>query len=175
MRIMAGLREALPKVTFMATTHDPLCLRGMEDDEVRVLQHAPSEYGAYSSRVEVLERPPSASTMTVEQLLTSDLFQLLSTDSADLDLALAKMADEKAVGARSSLTEHERQAISAHERDVDAALPVGSSMAHRLVQDAVAEFLRNRSARSFEDRRALRAQTRARILEALGDGFDETR
>lgn len=175
MRIMAGLREALPKVTFMATTHDPLCLRGMEDDEVRVLQHAPSEYGAYVSRVEVLERPPSASTMTVEQLLTSDLFQLLSTDSADLDLALAKMADEKAVGARSSLTEHERQAISAHERDVDAALPVGSSMAHRLVQDAVAEFLRNRAARSFEDRRALRAQTRARILEALGDGFDETR
>src|SRR3546814_7015536 len=27
LRIMKGLREALPNVTFIVTTHDPLCLR----------------------------------------------------------------------------------------------------------------------------------------------------
>src|SRR5262249_45081247 len=31
MRIMSSLRRALPYVSFVVTTHDPLCLRGMED------------------------------------------------------------------------------------------------------------------------------------------------
>lgn len=175
MRVMAGLREAMPNVTFIATTHDPLCLRGVEDEEVRVLQHAPSDVDEYSARVEVLARPPSASKMTVEQLLTSDLFQLISTDSADLDLAMAKLADERVSGGRSTLTAHEREIIQAHERDVEAALPIGSSMAHQLVQEAVAEFLAKRANRSFDQRRDLKEDTRRRILEALGESFDEAR
>src|SRR3546814_20575292 len=38
LRIMKGLREALPNVTFIVTTHDPLCLRGLGANEVMVLR-----------------------------------------------------------------------------------------------------------------------------------------
>src|SRR6185295_11698167 len=38
MRIISLLRRAMPKVQFIVTTHDPLCLRGMYDGEVFVLQ-----------------------------------------------------------------------------------------------------------------------------------------
>ena len=43
---MQGLREALPYVTFIATSHDPLCLRGMKRGEVMVLQRVPRAEGA---------------------------------------------------------------------------------------------------------------------------------
>src|SRR5690349_10901139 len=43
LQIMRGLRRALPAVTFIATTHDPLCLRSMGDNEVMVLQRVPVE------------------------------------------------------------------------------------------------------------------------------------
>lgn len=175
MRVMAGFREALPNVTFIATTHDPLCLRSMEDVEVCVVQRVLTDEEDYPTRVEKLEQTPFASTMTVEQLLTSDLFQLLSTDNADLDLALAKMADEKLNGPSLGLTEYERLVIETHERDVERALPIGSSMAHRMVQEAVADFLRHRASQSFQRRRELRDATKKRILQALGENFDETR
>ncbi|WP_175650026.1 AAA family ATPase [Pseudomonas sp. Marseille-P9899] len=82
MRIMHGLRLALPNVTFIATTHDPLCLRGMNDGEIVVLRRvkAGSEISSLPARVESQIDLPPVSGLRLEQLLTSDLFQLHSTD-----------------------------------------------------------------------------------------------
>src|SRR5205823_2255078 len=41
MRVMSALRSALPGVQFIVTTHDPLCLRGMSNGEVLVLNRNP--------------------------------------------------------------------------------------------------------------------------------------
>src|SRR5262249_7910334 len=40
MRLVSRLREVLPQVQFIATTHDPLCLRGLEDGEVVLLKRS---------------------------------------------------------------------------------------------------------------------------------------
>ncbi|MDT9110832.1 hypothetical protein, partial [Escherichia coli] len=92
-----------------------------------------------------------------------------------LHLALAKMPDEREGMSVPGLSEHDRQVIARHERAVAAALPIGSSMAHRMVQDAVADFLKARSRLSFKHRRELHDKTRQSILEALGKNFDEIR
>jgi len=75
MRIMSLLREAFPKVQFIVSTHDPLCLRGMYDGEVFVLQRDPD-----NAVVETLTDLPTIRGMRAEQLLSSEFFGLGSTD-----------------------------------------------------------------------------------------------
>src|SRR3546814_12515812 len=81
---MKGLREALPNVTFIVTTHDPLCLRGLGANEVMVLRRIQQDVRPNSEDlpyvVDSLITIPSIDSLTIEQLLTSDLFQLFSTD-----------------------------------------------------------------------------------------------
>lgn len=91
MRVMSALRRALPNVQFIATTHDPLCLRGMDDGEVVVLQR-----DAHGS-IEMLQDLPSLKGMRADQLLTSDYFGLSSTidPQSEIDMAryVATMGD----------------------------------------------------------------------------------
>ncbi|WP_420862429.1 AAA family ATPase [Algirhabdus cladophorae] len=75
MQIVALLREAFPMVQFIITTHDPLCLRGMNNGEVFVLQRSPED-----ARVETLTDLPNVEGMRAEQLLTSEFFGLSTTD-----------------------------------------------------------------------------------------------
>ncbi|MEF9674036.1 hypothetical protein QNM99_25510 [Pseudomonas sp. PCH446] len=86
----------MPNVTFIATTHDPLCVRGMQDGEVIVMQRVASEDNPDSDwpvMVEQVVRLPNVSQLTIEQLLTSDFFSLTSTDQPDTERELAMFAD----------------------------------------------------------------------------------
>ncbi|MCH2077579.1 MAG: AAA family ATPase [Rhodobacteraceae bacterium] len=75
MQIMQLLRRAFPKVQFVVTTHDPLCLRGMYNGEVFVLRR-----DAFDAKVEKVDDLPSIRGMRAEQILTSEFFGLGSTD-----------------------------------------------------------------------------------------------
>ena len=171
MQIMRGLRAALPNVTFIATTHDPLCLRGMGDGEVRVMQKVPGREIQGTDLpvfVEQLHDLPSVSKLTLEQLLTSDLFQLFSTDTPETDARLAMMADLLMRQRRGeALAEPDRDFVARFDADIGAALPVGSSEVHRLVQDAVVIYLRERRTASEDRLRNLKSAAREKILDAL--------
>lgn len=73
MRIIGSLRRAFPRTQFLASTHDPLCLRGLEDREAIVLRR--------TSRGRVYPVPdlPPLKGLRVDQLLTSEYFGLDST------------------------------------------------------------------------------------------------
>ena len=170
-QIMRGLRKALPNMTIIATTHDPLCIRGMGDSEVRVLQRidgATVGNTELPTAVEIMTDLPPASLMQIDQLLTSNAFQLFSTDSPDFDDKFATIGDllrRQIEGEK--LDEGSLALVAAFERDVAAALPVGTSAAHRLVQDALAEYLRDRRVLPEAELRTLRRTQRDRIVEAL--------
>lgn len=172
MQIMGGLRRALPAMTFIITTHDPLCLRGMYNGEVRVMQrilrdNIRSESGS-PQRVETLTELPDITKLRVDQLLTSDFFQLASTDEPRLDRLIAQIADLLAKREQGKeLTEEESEVIRTFECDIASAMPVGTSEAHRLVQEAVAEYLRERRQVSATKIQALQDGTRSRILSIL--------
>ena len=171
MLIMRGLRSALPNVTFIATTHDPLCLRGMDDGEVRVMQKVPGSEvmdTVLPVFVEQLHKLPPISNLTLEQLLTSDLFQLFSTDTPETDATLATVGDLLArQRAGEPLTTSEQDIITRFDTDIASALPVGSSEVHRLVQEAVVVYLRERRTASEERMRRLREDARDKIVDAL--------
>lgn len=92
MRVMSGFRRALPMVTFIATTHDPLCLRGMDDGEVHVLMRN------LDQEIEQLIDLPSLKGMRADQILTSDYFGLSSTADPETEAVLAGYAFGSSVG-----------------------------------------------------------------------------
>jgi hypothetical protein len=171
-QVMSSLRKALPGMTFIVTTHDPLCLRGMGNDEIVVLQRvSSSDTGVTSSLPIMVERMtnlPDAANLRLEQLLTSDFFQLFSTNDAAADRKMAQIGD--LVRKRSegeALDEEENHVLNLFERDIAKALPVGSTEVHRLVQEAVAEYLKKRRDASSDTLARLSERAKAEILMAL--------
>jgi len=172
MQIMNGLRKALPGLTFIVTTHDPLCLRGMRDGEVVVLQRVINDDISIESEfptvVQTLTALPHLSTMRVDQLLTSDFFQLYSTVEPKVNQQMAHVADLIAKMQQAiPLNDEEKRVMSAFEEDIAAAMPVGTSEAHRLVQEAVADYLKQRHAKSAPEMGELRISTREKIVDIL--------
>lgn len=78
-QVVTALRRAMPGVQFIFTTHDPLCLRGLTQREVRVL------FRNSQQQVAELTQLPLLQGMDIEQLLTSDYFGLLSTLDGELE------------------------------------------------------------------------------------------
>ncbi|KAF1687793.1 hypothetical protein B1992_02545 [Pseudoxanthomonas broegbernensis] len=171
MQIMSSLRHALPGMTFVATTHDPLCLRGMGTGEVSVLQRIasvdyqdPTQLPVF---VEQLVDLPNVEQLGVEQLLTSDFFQLFSTDEPKFEDRLAMIADLLVRRRKEPLSVTDERIVTEFQRDIADALPIGTSEAHRLVQEAVALFLKERRTASEARMHELRTDTRNRILQIL--------
>jgi uncharacterized protein (TIGR02646 family) len=73
MRVVESLRHAFRRVQFIVSTHDPLCLRGLENGEAIVLRR--------TSRNRVFSVPdlPPVKGLRVDELLTSEYFGLSST------------------------------------------------------------------------------------------------
>lgn len=171
-QVMSRLRAAFPNMTFIVTTHDPLCLRGMEQGEVAVLQRVATSHSQTDSRmpifIESIGELPPVSDLRLEQLLTSDFFQMLSTDDAHADRRLAKIADLMSARARGEvLSANDERVVSDFRRDISSSLPIGSSEVHRIIQEVVAEYLAKRRAVSTQTLRQLRRETKDEILTAL--------
>ena len=79
MRVVSSFRAAFPKIQFIVTTHDPLCLKGLRTGEVVVLDK--DQYGKIFSNANL----PNPGEYTAEQLLSSKFFGLLSTIDDELE------------------------------------------------------------------------------------------
>ncbi|SEK04701.1 AAA domain-containing protein [Sphingobium sp. AP50] len=174
MQIVKGLREALPGVVFIATTHDPLCLRGLSRDEVVVLRRSSRPLQLHPGPLVLIEKMldlPSIDTMTVEQLLTSDFFQLFTTDAEQVETSFARVGDllartqaDKSPIADAERAERLRQEI---RQQIGRALPIGSTDVERLVQEAVEKYLQDRSVKPADQLPRLRSDTRDEIVRLL--------
>lgn len=78
MRIAKMLKRTFPKMSFIITTHDPLCLRGLEAGEVVLLERDEDDV------IRTITDLPSPAKMRVGQLLTS-VFGLNTTMDPELE------------------------------------------------------------------------------------------
>ncbi|OAJ94447.1 AAA family ATPase [Vibrio bivalvicida] len=83
-RIVTELRAIFPKAQFICTTHEPLCLRGLDNDEIIVLKKDRNK------PVTLIAKLPDARGMSSEQLLTSLHFGLHSTTDKSLNIKFAR-------------------------------------------------------------------------------------
>jgi hypothetical protein len=72
MQVVAQLRKTFPRITFIVSTHHPLCLRGLKESEVIVLKHDTK------ARTVIMNNLPHQALLRVDQILTSPFFGLHS-------------------------------------------------------------------------------------------------
>ena len=91
---VTALRNAFPNIQFIYSTHDPLCLRGLQEGEVAVLRRDKSR------RVYALEDLPPVDRFHVEQLLKSEHFGLRSTVDPSQEETIKEYEDLLSVTSR---------------------------------------------------------------------------
>lgn len=106
LRIVSALRTAFPRVQFIVTTHDPLCLRGFDAGEIALLRRV----DGLQDIVVDQQSLPAASDMRIDQILTSAYFGLGTT----VDPAVEQLfSDYSSLLARQSvLNEEEREQLA---------------------------------------------------------------
>jgi uncharacterized protein (TIGR02646 family) len=132
MRIVGSLRRAFPGMQFVATTHDPLCLRGLGEGEVVVLQRDESE-GIVS-----VTGLPSPSDFRIDQLLTSEFFGLNSTTDVEVENLFDEYYALLALGQRSP---DQETRLSALREDLKDRRYLGNTLREQLMFEAVDQLI----------------------------------
>jgi energy-coupling factor transporter ATP-binding protein EcfA2 len=78
MRIVNAYRRTFPKIQFISTTHEPLCLRGVRQEELLVLEKK-------NSTIRPIENLPELESLRVDQILTSPIFGLNTTIDPEVE------------------------------------------------------------------------------------------
>lgn len=156
MRIVERLRALFPRVQVIASTHNPLCLRGLDDDEVVVMRRDGQ------GRVVAITDLPPISGMRVDQLLTSEHFGLNST----LDPAIEAMFERYyALLAAHGRTAEEEVELAALKEEMAGLDLLGQTRRERLMLEAVDDFLAVEPELSQESRSALKEETKRTVTE----------
>lgn len=158
MRIVEALRDVFPRCQFLASTHDPLCLRGLVDGEVVVLRHN-SE-----GRVVALDDLPPPDSMRVDQLLSSEHFGLGSTVDPEDD---ALFAEYYLLKAKARPNAAERARLEELHATLDGKALLGTTRRERLIYEATDEYLAKEvDVTDHAEREQLREETKQRIAAA---------
>jgi len=157
MRIVTAFREAFPRLQVIATTHDPLCLRGLHDGEVVVLRR--------DERRRVYRLPPEevprVRGLRVDALLTSEIFGLHSTIDEELDTLFHRYYELLGVRNRSPSEEAE---LTQLRSELDRYRQFGTTRRERLAFEAADDYLaEERDAGDPEIRVALTAEMHQRL------------
>ena len=164
MRILQRLRTAMPGVQFIATTHDPLCLRGLYDGEVQVLRRVEG------SQIEQLTDLPNVQGMTVEQLLTSEFFGLLSTEDPSVEAGLVRYV---ALATKDGRSPDEEAELQQHRDEAQRRMRLGATAQTQLLYETANEFIVKQRQLPSEQRSALKRDTAEKMLSIWSSVKDD--
>jgi uncharacterized protein (TIGR02646 family) len=154
MRVVDALRSAFPRVQFLASSHDPLCLRGLRDGEVLLLRRSTS--GRFISTRDL----PPIEGITVDQILTSEHFGLYSTVDPALESAFEEYYE--ILGSAAESTESDR--VGELRRLFERRKLMGQTRRERLLLEAADEFIASEmAASSAQELQSLHAEARERL------------
>ena len=166
MRLTKVLREAFPRLQFIVTTHDPLCLRGLRNGEIVILEK--TARGRVFARTEL----PPIEGMRVDQILQSEYFGLRTAMDPDIEAQFDRMYRLKAKPP-GTLTAKERKDVAQLEAQLAPIEVLGSTRAERLMLSEINRFLavEQEQPRKAERERAWAAAQRqiaGRLKKELG-------
>jgi DNA polymerase III delta prime subunit len=152
------LRTVFPRVQFLVTTHDPLCLLGTLPGEVHVLYRPPDSNQVSVKQVDV---PPGT---TADQVLTGFWFGLRSTLDDDTLALLDK--HRRLLREKVPETNEER-----HSLEVELRKRLGTfadTSVDRMAQSVAAEVIQGDVSKlGAEDRDAMRQNIRQKLLQMI--------
>jgi hypothetical protein len=135
MDFVRRFRECFRRVQVIGTTHEPLCLLGLGQDEVMLLRRGPD------GKVEGLDKElPNPAGMRADQILTSELFGLHSTIDPKLEqrfqqyYALLALPD-------ASLDEKQRQERELLAKELRPYRALGFTRRDQVMYDFIDDYL----------------------------------
>ncbi|MGX5469125.1 AAA family ATPase [Bacillus toyonensis] len=134
MSVVSQLKELFKNVQFITTSHDPLCLRGLEKGEIMVLERGKN--GVYVRSNEL----PSPEGLRTDQLLTSEFFGLSSTMDADTEELFIEYYSLLAKRKRSDLESNRIKELQQQLRKLNY---MGTDKRERLMYEAIDKYLAN--------------------------------
>jgi len=134
MEIIERLRNTFPKIQFIITTHEPLCLRGLKQHEVVVLKR--DEENA----IIAISDLPDPSTLRIDQLLTSEYFGLNSTMDSKTEKEFERYYELLAIE-KTDRTEAQLAEIEALQQVLPQKKRLGQDAREDLMYHAIDELL----------------------------------
>ncbi|AXG70968.1 AAA domain, putative AbiEii toxin, type IV TA system [Kordia sp. SMS9] len=106
MRIVSSIRNAFKNMQFIASTHQPLCLRGLDQGEVILMRRDADKH------VEVITELPNPRELRIGQILTS-VFGLSSTMDPELEAEFNRYFELRAMNSRTPEEDDEMSDLEA--------------------------------------------------------------
>lgn len=132
MEIVSRLRKVFPSLQFITTTHQPLCLQGLGEGEVVLMDRDPNK------EIFILADLPSPSDLRAEQLLTSPFFGLHTTISPELDLLFTEYYS---LLARPTLNSKEKRRLAKLKADLSDRGYLGDGPREELMYEVIDQLL----------------------------------
>jgi len=155
MQIIERLRETFPRLQFLVTSHEPLSLRGLNQQEVAVMLR--SKRGHVTTITEDLPNPKA---LRVDQLLTSEFFGLSCTLSPELEMDFNEYYLLLAKPRRSPRQETRKGEL---ETKLNALRLMGDTPRERMMYEVIDQFLARKAQRP-PDIAKLETKTRKKLL-----------
>ncbi|MCP1478641.1 putative ATP-binding protein involved in virulence/5-methylcytosine-specific restriction endonuclease McrA [Pseudomonas chlororaphis] len=139
MKIVQRLREVFPRIQFIATSHDPLTLKGLDANEIAVLSRT------IDGDVLMLdlsdEALPSPRHMRVDQILSSEYFGLNSTEDLEMDQAFE---DYYKLLGKPERTVNEEAKLTELKQHLGTSRKFGVTAREQLVFEAADQYIASR-------------------------------
>jgi uncharacterized protein (TIGR02646 family) len=126
-QIVERLRRVFPRVGFLVTTHDPLCLRGLSEGEIAILER--NDEGRIVARTNI----PPIDHLRADQIL-SLLFGLSTTRGSATVGMIARYSDLLGKGERTAEEQIEFEDLRAR---LSGSIASGETPAQREVEQAI--------------------------------------
>ncbi len=146
MRIVESLRRTFPRVQFVATTHEPLCLRGLRQGEILVMRRDDEDIVPFRPAQDVAE-------LRIDQLLTSRMFGLYSTLEPELEAQFDRYY-ELLSRHDTGLDADDRRELEELRGTVGGRGILGSTRRDQLIYQIIDEFIAKEVAMRDEAERA---------------------
>ncbi|RZJ87493.1 MAG: ATP-binding protein [Chryseobacterium sp.] len=133
MRVVNSFRAAFPKLQFIVTTHDPLCLKGLFGGEIAIFDKD------LKGKVYAISDMPDPGEFRADQLLSSRFFGLNSTIDDELEKEFDKYYS--LLGRKEVLNKKEQKRLSELTDILKGKQHLGNSLREELAYNAVDQLL----------------------------------
>ncbi len=159
-RVVRTLKDVFPRLSFVATTHNPMALLGADSSEILVLRDAIDGTGQIEAKT--FDLPPG---IRADRILTGEWFGLpyaVNDDTIALIEAHQQLLLHQVPPQAPERLELEERLAARYSSYADTSLD-------RMALDVAAELMRERQPKSPEEREVLRRQLKERVRQRLAE------
>jgi uncharacterized protein (TIGR02646 family) len=157
-RIVGCFRKVFPRVQFIVSTHDPLCLRGVFEHETVLLRR--------DSRQQIIAvtNLPNPNDLRIDELLTSEFFGLNATLDTDLE-DIYNEYYQLLIKQHPTSTEQER--LNELKKELQQREHLGHGLRDELMYEVIDKLIaRERVKAKPKNRPELKKETLRKVLQA---------